>query len=193
MLAAVTAFAPTACGGDGYREGPADTVEATSYEWVTEASLNNTDVPDSSEISDYPGEHKIDLVAWNTTGSGNFATYESSNDVVSPEIERITGVSINKEELRDNRGNTAEARFNNFLTTGNLPGHRFRQRVAGYRGGVGSDRPRRGILPDDHGAHAGRRVGRRQRQRRRGGQDLRHTVRPRQRQPVHHRSVRAGG
>ena len=121
VLAAVTAFAPAACGGDGYREGPADTVEATSYEWVTEASLNNTDVPDSSEISDYPGEHKIDLVAWNTTATGNFATYESTNDIVSPEIERITGVSIDKEELRDNRGNTAEARFNNFLTTGNLP------------------------------------------------------------------------
>ena len=93
VLAELTAFAPAACGGDGYREGPADTVEATSYEWVTEASLNNTDVPDSSEISDYPGEHKIDLVAWNTTGPGNFATYESTYDIVSPGIERITGVS----------------------------------------------------------------------------------------------------
>ena len=121
VLAAVTAFAPAACGGDGYREGPADTVETTSYEWATEASLNNTDVPDSSEISDYPGEHKIDLVAWNTTGSGNFATYESSNDIVSAEIERITGVSIDIEELRDNRGSTADVRFNNFQLTDNLP------------------------------------------------------------------------
>lgn len=107
-----------ACGNDD--RGPGDTVDS-NYEWATEANYNGTDVMDSSEISDYPGEHEIELIAWNTKGTGNFKTYDSSQDAVTPEIKRITGVSIDGDNSFDNKGSTADVRFNNLLANGMIP------------------------------------------------------------------------
>lgn len=100
--------------------GPGDTVDS-NYEWANADNWNNVNVLDSSELSDYPGEHEINLVAWNTEGTGNFPTYNSSDDIVSNEIKRITGVSIDKKSSFDNKGSTADVRFGNLLATGNLP------------------------------------------------------------------------
>lgn len=100
--------------------GPGDTVDA-NYEWATADNWNNVNVLDSSEISDYTGSHEIELVAWNTEGTGNFPIYNSSDDIVSKEIKRITGISIDKNNSFDNKGSTADVRFGNLLTTGNLP------------------------------------------------------------------------
>lgn len=71
-----------ACNRSGYRDGPADEIEA-NYQWATEANWNGTDVMDSSEIESYSGQHQIDLTAWNTKGTGNFKTYDSSDDRVT--------------------------------------------------------------------------------------------------------------
>lgn len=108
------------CGGDSGRTGNIDEIDP-NYQWATEANYNGTDVMDSSEIADYPGEHRISLKAWNTKAKGNFKTYNSSQDVVATEIERITGVSINKKESIDNKGVTADVRYGNLLTSGDLP------------------------------------------------------------------------
>lgn len=117
-LAVLMLSASVACSGEG--RGPGDIVDA-NYEWATEANYNGTSVMDSSEISDYSGSHRISLKAWNTDGTGNFKTYDSSNDVVAAEIKRITGVSINKKDSIDNKGSTAENRWNNILTSGDIP------------------------------------------------------------------------
>lgn len=116
---AATMLVPFAACNDDDR-GPGDVIDA-NYEWATEGNWNGTDVTDSSEIADYSGEHEIELVAWNTKGTGNFKVYNSSNDVVTSEIERITGVSLDKENSFDNKGSTAENRFNNLLAMGQIP------------------------------------------------------------------------
>lgn len=109
-----------ACNRSGYRDGPADEIEA-NYQWATEANWNGTDVMDSSEIESYSGQHQIDLTAWNTKGTGNFKTYDSSDDRVTTEIKRITGVSVDEDNSFDNKGQTADVRFNNLLSNGMIP------------------------------------------------------------------------
>lgn len=108
----------TACGGKTPRQG--DEIDA-NYEWATEGNINGTDVKDSSTYADYYGSNKRSLVAWNTMQTGNFKTYNSSDDIVSNEIERITGVSIDKKNSFDNKGSTAEIRFNQLLTMNKIP------------------------------------------------------------------------
>lgn len=118
LLAAASLLAGAACGKDD--RGPGDEVNS-NYEWAVQSNYDASDVADSSQIPDYPGSHEIDLVAWNTKGTGNFKTYNSSNDVVSEEIKRITGVSVDKKNSFDNKGSSAENRFNNLLTMGQIP------------------------------------------------------------------------
>jgi len=63
----------------------------------------------------------MNLIAWNTTSTGNEKKYETSDDVVSPEIKRITGVSIDNENSFDNKGMTADVRWQNLITTKKIP------------------------------------------------------------------------
>lgn len=122
MIATVTAvstmFAFASCNKEGGRTGDAISAD---YEWAKEENYNGTDIPDSSEFADYTGKNIRSLVAWNTTQTGNFKTYNSSNDVVSPEIKRITGVSIDNKNSFDNKGSTAEVRYNQLLTMNRIP------------------------------------------------------------------------
>ena len=99
VLVVVMLFAMFACSIKG--RGKGDEIDA-NYEWYSEGAINGTDVKDSSEISDYQGEHRINLVAWNTTVSGGEKQKTSSNDVVSEEIKRITGISVNSKDSFDN-------------------------------------------------------------------------------------------
>ena len=118
MLAPMFAISLIGCGVED--RGPADEIDA-SYQWATAGNFDGTQVLDSSEIADYSGSHEIKLTAWNTDGTGNFKTYSSSNDVVTTEIQRITGVSIDAKKSFDNKGSTAENRYNNLITNGQIP------------------------------------------------------------------------
>ncbi len=116
VLAVMFSFVYMSCDVDN--RGPGDIIDS-AYQWATTGNYDGTAVMDSSAIANYSGANKdFELIAWNTKGSGNYKTYASSEDVVSPEIKRITGVSINKKDSFDNKGNTAASRYNNLLTTG---------------------------------------------------------------------------
>ena len=120
-MLAVTLLAASVSGcarKDNNRQG--DKISA-NYEWAKEENYNGTNVIDSSEIADYEGSNERNLVAWNTLQTGNMKTYNSSNDVVSPEIKRITGVSVDQKNSFDNKGTTADIRFNQLLTMNKLP------------------------------------------------------------------------
>ena len=97
--------------GCGDNTPPAQ-VDPTAYEWTQDTFT------DSSELSSWDQERRLELVAWNTTYTGGFRKYTSSNDVVTPEIERITGVRLDSENSFDNGGVTADVAFNNIMITG---------------------------------------------------------------------------
>ena len=112
-IALLMAFSIVGCGGGNGNEG--DDV-SSAYEWATADNISGANVMDSSDISNYPGSHKMNLIAWNHTGNNDYAMPVSSNDVVTPEIERITGVKIS--EIVGNKGSNADTRYANLLLTG---------------------------------------------------------------------------
>ena len=120
-LLSVSLLSTTACGKKNNGRGEGDGELNANYQWANEANYNGTNVLDSSEIADYDGSHEMNLVAWNTTSTGNEKKYETSGDVVSPEIKRITGVSIDNENSFDNKGMTADVRWQNLITTKKIP------------------------------------------------------------------------
>lgn len=110
-LCAAFAVPTTACGGR--KLPPSDTID-TQYEWLDETKT------DSSQLSDYAGQVNLDLVAWNTNQTGGYKKYTSSDDIVSEEIERITGVSISDKSY-DNGGVTADVKYTQIQATGDYP------------------------------------------------------------------------
>lgn len=120
-LLSISLLSTTACNNSGNKRGEGDGEISANYQWANEANYNGTNVLDSSEIADYEGKHEINLVAWNTIGDGNNQKLKSSGDVVSPEIKRITGVSIDNENSFDNKGMTADVRWQNLITTKKIP------------------------------------------------------------------------
>ena len=104
FLCTMLAVSFAACNGN---QTPSDTIDA-NYEWL------NSELTDSSQLSDYTGQNKIKLTAWNCYSKASGKT--SSDDVVSKEIERVTGVSVTN--VLDNKDSSAEERFNQLCLTG---------------------------------------------------------------------------
>ncbi len=94
------------------KKTPADSIDK-NYEWL-DASLT-----DSSQLSDYEGQNRMELKAWNISQTGGFKQYNSSNDVVTEEIERVTGVKI--KEWYDNAGSAADVAYDKLLSTNDIP------------------------------------------------------------------------
>ncbi len=92
------------------KQTPSDVIDA-NYEWV-----KNTSITDSSQIASYSGQNKMSLNAWQIASSTT--RYESSQDVVTPEIERITGVKIGRR--KDNGGLAADEAFLNLTASDNV-------------------------------------------------------------------------
>ncbi|MBE5739770.1 MAG: hypothetical protein E7349_02805, partial [Clostridiales bacterium] len=109
--------------GCGEKGTASDSID-TNYQWL-DASLTDT-----SQLSDYAGQNKIQLTAWNV--SERLSGKKSSDDVVSKEIERVTGVSFKENGIVDNKDSTAEQRYNQLSMTG-LPD------IAYGRGWIDSD------------------------------------------------------
>ncbi len=85
------------------------------YEWT------NDTFTDSSQLKSWAdlGQSKqLKLIAWNTLQTGNFKKLTASNDVVYPEIQRITGVTLDMEKSFDNGGMNADAKYQQVMTTG---------------------------------------------------------------------------
>ncbi|MBO5736845.1 MAG: hypothetical protein J6S04_03445 [Clostridia bacterium] len=91
------------------KETPSDTID-TNYQWL------NENLTDTSQLDSYAGQNKIELEAWSI--SELLSGKKSSNNVVSKEIERVTGVSIKEDGMVDNKDFTAEVRYNQLSMTG---------------------------------------------------------------------------
>lgn len=90
-------------------ETPSDVVDA-NYQWL-DASLTDT-----SQLDAYAGQNRIELTAWSV--SELLSGKKSSEDIVSKEIKRVTGVSIKENGVVDNKDSTAEQRYNQLSMTG---------------------------------------------------------------------------
>lgn len=112
-LAAGIAVFSSACKEEDNTPGA---VVDKNYQW-----LNTEKYSDSSELTSWKdlGQSKeLNLTLWNTQAD-MLSNKTSSNDVVNPEITRITGVTVGNR--LDNKGKTAEARIADLYMTNNLP------------------------------------------------------------------------
>ena len=75
-----------------------------TYEW----EYGKETVSDSSKLTAWD-QSNYEITAWNANGTGGFNKLTSDNDVVSAEIKRVTGVSINTRNSFDNAGSRIEA------------------------------------------------------------------------------------
>ncbi len=82
--------------------------------------MGNT-VDDSSDLPDWTGK-KIDLTLWWGQGTGSVKRQKiAENDVVTPELYRVTGVRYNAEESFDNGGETMDAKIAKIVAAGEWP------------------------------------------------------------------------
>lgn len=110
----------TGCGGS-------DKKEETSTEATTEATTKGIDstgevskdlpyyemydkVEDSSDLPDWTGK-QLKLKAWYAHGTGDAIRNTSENDVVTPEIKRVTGIEIDPDASFDNGGQTIDVKL----------------------------------------------------------------------------------
>ena len=110
-IAAALCVASVSCGKKD--NGKSDVIDV-NYEWLKDTYT------DSSQLSDYAGQNQINLVAWNVDGQGGGKSYEASDDVVSKEIKRVTGVSISDKSF-DNGGVTSDVKYGQLIATNRLP------------------------------------------------------------------------
>jgi len=67
-------------------------------------------VKDSSELPDWKG-NQLKLKVWYAHGTGDAKRPSSTNDVVNPEIKRVTGVEIDKDTSYDNGGQAIDVKL----------------------------------------------------------------------------------
>ncbi len=89
--------------------------------------INFADYKDSEDIPDWTG-NRIKVKVWQDANSPN--AYErfkkSADDVVTPEYERITGVTYDYNESFDNSGNSFDAKIAQIIASGDYPGMVYR-------------------------------------------------------------------
>ncbi len=85
-------------------------------------SINFGDYKDSEDIPDWTGK-KIKVSVWQDAGATNaYLRYkESPDDVVTPEFERITGVTFDSDNSFDNAGNSFDAKITQVIASGDFP------------------------------------------------------------------------
>lgn len=87
-----------------------------NYQWLdTETYQDSSDLTSWADLGQ---TKKLNLTLWNS--ALDMATVDtSSSDVVNPEIERVTGVSVG--QTLDNKGKSADARIADLYMSNNLP------------------------------------------------------------------------
>jgi len=109
IITAILIFS-VGCGGEELP--PPVEVDLSSYYWMDNSYTDSSQLPDWDET-------QLNLTAWNANQTGNFAKYDSESDVVSPEIARVTGVTIS--ETFDNKGSSVSTRLQQLFTTKTIP------------------------------------------------------------------------
>lgn len=96
-----------ACGNKGGAGGE------DVYYWTQEQYLgaDSSDIP-STDLEPW------ELTAWNANGTGGFGKTESSQDVVSAEIMRVTGLGIDPDTSFDNQGQSVAAALGTIVMGG---------------------------------------------------------------------------
>lgn len=78
-------------------------------------------VMDSSDMPDWTGK-QLDLSVWYATGSYHANKNKlAENDVVWPELKRVTGVTFNPNTSFDNNGETQDAKISKIIATDEWP------------------------------------------------------------------------
>ncbi len=77
-------------------------------------------VTDSSDLPDWTGK-QLKLKVWKAHSTGYANRAGSSNDVVTPEVKRVTGVELDKEESFDNGGQAIDVKMAMLSATNDWP------------------------------------------------------------------------
>ncbi len=101
----------TACGGGN--DGPAAEVDA-NYEWLGDSK---TDTSQLTSWADLGQSRTMTLTAWNTDAKEAPLAVTATNDVVYPEIKRVTGVTMDT-NVWHNQGSDANTAFGKFSISG---------------------------------------------------------------------------
>jgi len=96
------AAAPT--NGDSGTPAAQETAEENAYYNMYDS------VTDSSELPDWTGK-QLKLKAWYAHGTGDAKRPVPTEDVVSPEIKRVTGIELDKDESFDNGGQAIDVKL----------------------------------------------------------------------------------
>ena len=114
--AAATEAATTAKATEAATTTAATTTAATETQ-AAEVNANPTDV---SDLPDWAGK-QLTLRVWNGHGTGDAIRYSSSNDVVSPEIKRLFGITLDPDESFDNGGQDLASKLAVLAATSDFP------------------------------------------------------------------------
>ena len=113
FLAAILLIGTVSGCGAQKKENATITVEET-YPW------NEEGVTDSSDVPDWTGD-KIELTWWQGHGTSADTYQKMENDVVTPEVERVTGVSFNNNDRIDNGGQSFDVKLSMLLASKDFP------------------------------------------------------------------------
>lgn len=112
-LAVAATFGLSACGEKD--DGPAAVISDTNYEWLDDSYTDTSDLTGWEELGQ---TRKLDLTAWHMWDGTDL---EAESDVVYPEIERVTGVTVDTENSFDNGGLSFTERLAQLITYNELP------------------------------------------------------------------------
>ncbi|MDR1530766.1 MAG: hypothetical protein LBS62_01010 [Clostridiales bacterium] len=116
FTALLMALALTACGGQAATQAPAAQAPAPT----TRPVLSADEVEDSSDLLDWTGK-QLTLRVWNGHGTGDALRNKSSNDVVSPEIKRLFGITLDADNSFDNGGQDLASKLAVLAATNDFP------------------------------------------------------------------------
>lgn len=100
--------------GCGKKEKNVSIQVEDEYPW-----LNNA-VEDTSDLPNWEGS-ELKLRYWTATGTSASAIVNMANDVVIPEIKRVTGITFDDTEMIDNAGQSFDVKLNMLMATGDYP------------------------------------------------------------------------
>jgi len=95
-----------------------EVTEAPTVAPVEEVTIDSA--TDSSELPDWNGKQLL-LRVWQAHGTGAAKRVVSPNDVVTPEIKRVTGIELDKDNSFDNAGQDSNARLSILAASNDWP------------------------------------------------------------------------
>lgn len=136
VVALVFALLLAACGRNGEDQEDQQDDPPQQEETTNDTTTDEPDTPepqaeelsselfnqvyDSSELPDWAGT-PLSLRVWNGHGTGDAVRHRSASDVLSPEIERIFGITLDADNSFDNAGQDLHARLAILAATRDFP------------------------------------------------------------------------